>query len=275
MSNWGALYDGQRWESTSITDGTSVGKTIAGHATNANEKGDWVEIIAATAFGASGLLISGRPFSAGIDHLLDIGVGAAASEQVIVPNLMLGSGTNRDHAMWYFPIHIPAGARIAGRSQGTTANDSCRVMVYLLGQGFAAAAPYSSVTTYGAATADSGGTSIDPGATANTKGGWIEIVAATTREHAGFVLGFGNQVNTARTSATVALDVAIGAAGSEQKILVDVFFQLDGGADNPRPSCTPFIPLHLPAGVRLAIQAASSTNDATDRLFDAAIYAVS
>lgn len=54
---------------------------------------------------------------------LDIGIGAAAAEQVLVENIaVFGSGTGVLTQQWYgpFPVDIPAGTRLAVRAQERT-----------------------------------------------------------------------------------------------------------------------------------------------------------
>lgn len=50
---------------------------------------------------------------------LDIAIGGAGSEQVIIPNLLFGvhaSGDTIDPTTYSFPVDIPAGVRLAART---------------------------------------------------------------------------------------------------------------------------------------------------------------
>jgi hypothetical protein len=65
-------------------------------------------------------------------HFVDIGVGAGGAEAVIIPDLA-GCQTglyDRTGIVWYwFPFFIPAGTRIAARSQGNAASSIVRVVM--------------------------------------------------------------------------------------------------------------------------------------------------
>lgn len=79
----------------------------------------------------------GSSTAASTDWLLDIGVGGAGSEQVVIPNLYFthgassGAGPN-PFVMGPFPVNIPAGSRLVARVQSgniTAASRVCDVVV--------------------------------------------------------------------------------------------------------------------------------------------------
>jgi hypothetical protein len=79
----------------------------------------------------------GSTTNAATDWLLDIGVGAAASEQVILPNLyfslggQIGSGPT-PFVLGPFPVNVPSGSRLVARVQSgntTAASRVCDVTV--------------------------------------------------------------------------------------------------------------------------------------------------
>ena len=72
--------------------------------------------------------------------LVDVAIGGAGSEQIIIPNRPLVSsalnGEFTPHVLGPFPVTIPTGSRIAVRGQSTTndASDRCfDVVVYGVG----------------------------------------------------------------------------------------------------------------------------------------------
>lgn len=88
-------------------------------------KGSWVTAIASLDADCFGLLIcinSNSAASASRNTVVDIGVGSAGSEIVVIPDLIAGNAvqyTGFGGGLWYwFPVFIPAGSRIALRSQG-------------------------------------------------------------------------------------------------------------------------------------------------------------
>lgn len=246
---------------TASSDATAV----AGSAT-ANVKGAWVEVSASWP-GYGGVAFTGQ--LSFYDHLFDIAVGALGSEVVIAENLYLGHGsTMRLMPLYTLPISINAGERVSVRVQAGFASLVPNVFVY--------SAPVQKVlgrcTTYGADTADSGGVSVDPGSTANTKGAWHEIAASTTNDIKALILTLGNAGDSSRTTCKFLVDVGIGAAGSEQVIISNYGAAARSEHDCVLPQVSQLIDVSIPAGSRIAVRAQCDITTAGDRLFDAIIY---
>lgn len=94
--------------------------------TTANTKTSWVEITTGITQPVDGLLVGVGPGdqiarAAGQNYLLDIGIGAAASESVLLPNLSISLHEDIDVPMpcmlGPFPALVPASARLAARAQ--------------------------------------------------------------------------------------------------------------------------------------------------------------
>lgn len=242
-----------------------------------NTKGVWVEIIAATTVDACGILLNvGRTGSAATDILIDLAIGAAGSELAILNNLLVSTPTNPCFGELYvlsIPIHIPAGTRLSFRSQAFTAIGTASLFIHLISGGFLYPQPASLITTYGAATADSGGTPIDPGSSVNTKGAYVQMTAACSRIRA-FFWAIGSARNAAVSYADWLVDVAVGVAGSEHVIVPDLFVSA-GVVGSIRPKFLGPIPMDIPEGSRIAVRAQCTINDATDRLFDLILYGIS
>ena len=232
----------------------------------ANTKGSWVEVEDSLTSDAQGLLLTFGDSSSD-DYLFDIGVGAAASEVVVVANIpwcrQLASSGIKESA--YIPFRIAAGARVSLRCQNTVGGGTASAGVTFLHA--VPLSPCTVATTYGAATADSGGTSVDPGSSANTKGAYSQITASTTGAIKWLLVGIGNQVNTTRTSANWLMDIATGGAGAEVVLIPNLNLQAGAGLDVMHPHYFSF-PCDIPSGTRLAVRAQCSITDATDRLFD-------
>jgi hypothetical protein len=267
------LFDNSKIAGIGAVGSTSKGTVIT--AGTANAKGSWVALSTSTPNDADGLVILIGQNSASADYLVDIGIGAAGSETVIISNLCIGGKipmVRTSSPIW--PIPIPAGTRVSARCQSTTASATLTVQALLLQQGLMTSAPLARVNTYGDATADSGGTSVDPGATINTKGAWTQIAASTTNPHTGLVIGIGNQANTIRTTADILLDIGVGAAAAEQIIIPDFQVREDSTDDFMLPCQSHLFFATIPAGTALSARAQCSINDATDRLFDVVLYGV-
>lgn len=276
MGDW-PLYDGQGTETAGATSASSTGVAVTASGST-NTKGSWAELIASTARDAVGLIVNiGRGHTATADFLVDIGIGAASSETVLVPNLKGDNGSNTlGPGQIFLPIGIPAGTRISARCQSTSASAVSRIQVVTMYGSWLTAPPLGRVTDYGTATGDSGGVSIDPGGSANTKGSWAQITASTTNPIRSMLVAVGNQNNSSRGAATDwLLDVGIGGSGSEQVIVADWHVEVATSDDNLEPHYLGPIPVNIPAGTRLAARSqASNILDATDRLFDVIAYGI-
>lgn len=271
MADWPLLGDGSRCEAAGIS--SSAGTTVTANAA-ANTEGSYAQLIASTAFDARWVLVYLDDQSAQADYLVDLAVGAAASEQIVAADLLASAGqTNAAMPHPYLlPLWIPAGSRLAARCQSSTGGADIKVSAHLFTTGFMPSSPLSILDTYGAAAADSGGVSVDPGGTINTKGAWSELTASTTRSARFLWLALGNQINTVRSEGFFLIDVGVGAGGSEQVILPNLRAAGLAGPDGMGPFVIGPLPVMIPSGVRVAARAQCSINDATDRLFDAVLY---
>ena len=144
--------------------GTSVAAGGSPHTKNTT----YTTLVATTSYASYGILVGvgnvGTTASTNTRTLVDIAIGAAASEQVIIPNLMAGQvGASNSASIgpqyYYFPIVIPAGVRISATSQSLAAADTVHVTVHLFQHQVPGKWYGSRVTAYGANTADSTGTS--------------------------------------------------------------------------------------------------------------------
>jgi hypothetical protein len=104
---------------------TSAGVDINEPSSSANTKGSYSQITASTDYPIRQLWLAQTNLKsasvAQLHRLADIAVGAASSEQIIVPDLSLRAWDGPDHHMQNvlgpIPVNIPAGTRIAIRSQ--------------------------------------------------------------------------------------------------------------------------------------------------------------
>lgn len=267
-------YDGGRAESIGASLATTIGTSVTPSA-SANTKGAWAQLIAVTAFDATGILVWLNSQGPGQDVLFDIGVGGAGVEQVLIENVPTAEfGGNVGH-VWYFPIEVPAGSRISARAQVNAAGaGTLFASAMMLAGGMKSPQVLGRVTTYGANTADSGGVQIDPGGVVNTKGLYSEIVASTTNPIKKLIISHANQNNSVRLDARWFVDIAVGGAGSEQIIISNVFLICSANIDRIMPTSFPPIDVEIPAGTRIAARAQCSITDATGRLFDLLLHGV-
>jgi hypothetical protein len=239
--------------------------TVTAGAT-AHTKGSWTQLISSTTYDAYGIWIGidGVHVSAAVsNYLVDIGVGPAGSEQVIIPNLNVwgadatAAGLN-PHQFW-FPVYIPAGSRIAARSQSVTASKTCRVMVMLDAVPWYGLWGLGPVVDYGTDLTTSSGTSVTPGSGAF--GSWVQV-GTTSRDHTFWTVSMDYLNNAAVSSLTTLVEVGVGPSGAQRSLGVIRFRsttseQIAGG---PFPLFLASLP--VPSGTAVWARAASGATTA-------------
>ena len=170
----GGYFPADGWALMALTTYPAITLTSGG---GANSKGAYVEIVASTPYDSSRLhVIAGSGNIASVRFLIDLATGAAGSETVVVSNLAIAEGSlntviGQGVAL---DVDIPAGARLSARCQASTGSDQYTIGVLLEDR------PLASLTnpvTYGANTVSTRGTQVDPGATAGTKGAYVQFSA--------------------------------------------------------------------------------------------------
>ena len=113
-----------------ITNGKGVNVDPGGVA---NTKSAWVEIAASTNRAHQWLMmaVSAGDFAIALGHrwLIDVGIGGAGSEVVLIPDLLAGAADIYDGIAggpWEFPIYIPQGSRLTVRAQDSQTTDNDR-----------------------------------------------------------------------------------------------------------------------------------------------------
>lgn len=231
----------------------------------------WTQLIASTSFDADGFYILYLAANGVADFLVDIGTGAAAAEVAFISNLYFSGCNGFTNIGWmYCPMAVPAGVRIAVRCQSSDANANMNIGLILCKGGPYRAQRCTRATTYGANTGDSGGTPVDPGGSANTFGGWVEINSSITNPIKFAMVCAGGQNNAARTDATHLTEMGIGANPNEVLVSNRMYTRQIGGVfDGVYPSLYGVWPTRpIPAGSRLVARSSCSTTDATDRVMD-------
>lgn len=244
-------------------------------AGTANVKGAYAQIIASTDVDAHFITIYLAAGSAAGTYLVDFAVGAAASERIIINNLISQpSHVVQNGYVYQFSIFIPAGTRIAARVQSNVASATMQICCTLGDYAFTGFTTLGVVETYGATTASSQGTVVDPGATANTKGAYVEMVATTGYPIRMLYLAFGHIGTTTTVTRNWFLDIATGAAASERVIIENVMIQDESTGDMCDPTTLGPFPVSIPAGVRIAARCQSEIATATARNLNLCVYGV-
>jgi hypothetical protein len=165
---------------------TARGGTVIPSVATPNTKSGWTVVIASTAEDAYGLWLGVRDVatsSASTPHLLDLGVGPAGQERVLVPNLDVGHAAGFVAQLmlrYWFPCYIPKGSRVVARSQWAITQRSPRVFLSLDAVPWYGIGIVGPVVDYGTDLANSRGTGVLSGA--NAWGDWVQL-GTTSRDH--------------------------------------------------------------------------------------------
>lgn len=274
MADFPLFGDGIEVGEVGTVTATTQGTTLTASGT-ANTKGSYAELVASTSGAINGftLNLGGFTIASTADFLLDLAIGAGGSEEVIIPNVLfsVGAGSDLDfYKSTSFPINIPAGSRVSARIQSTLLSSQISVSLNTIPSFFSSGPLFHSCIELGADTSDSGGLLVDPGSTANTKGSWVEFTSSLSEDIRGILVLQGQQANATQRVQRVLFDVAVGAGGSEEIILSEIFARVM--ADEQVGGMNSFVPVSVVVGSRLAIRSQNSDNNATDRLIDYVIY---
>lgn len=253
---------------------TSRGVTLTRPASD-NTPGSWTTIIAAAAdsVGAFTLTVcTPLPFPATfgqrISALVDVAYGA--SNTVVVSGIPVSAYSGQwSVTSVCLPCDIPTGEPIKVRYQASDLAVDIDWFATL--HTFGPTASAINPITMGAVTADSGGTEIDPGAAANTKGSWVEIEDSTTADFAGLVLvpSIRDANSKSTNNLSWLIDIGTGPAASETVLVGNI--NIVGDIPVPSPIR---LPISVATGTRLAVRAQCNSTDPEDRVFDAVLIGI-
>ena len=117
----------QRWADWGTVLASSSGTTVVAGG-SAHTKGGYSQLVAATAFTSKWLMIMMTWSDPNRNFVVDISVGAAAAEQIIIPDLFTFDGSG-----WsvLIPFSVPEGSRISARC--ASQNGSSGTIISILG----------------------------------------------------------------------------------------------------------------------------------------------
>jgi hypothetical protein len=238
----------------------------------------YTQLIASTSFDAYAVMILfANVFSAAAatSMLVDIAIGAAASETVLIPNLNAGGATditvvNVGGQRYWFPIYVPAGSRLSATAQGTIASDTVSVSVWLYGRPLRPVWAGQIVDDYGTNLATSRGVDVASGVS-SAEGAFTQIVASTSQAHSYVAAGMGLAADTTISAGTGFLDLGVGAA-TETVVAENMPFGV-----STSEALTQFVPFcccqQVASGERLAARCSYTGSSAQS--YDVSLYGVS
>lgn len=246
------------------TSQAAAGKVTVTASASADTKGSWVELIAASTFDFDAGLIyleTSNTNQSGTDtgQLLDIGIGGAGSEIVVIANIPTGWAAITS-GVW-IPLRLPAGVRVAARVQASTGSDTVDVGIKLWEPGDAPV--YEHCETIGALTASSSGTGVE--ATA-----WTQLIASCAGPIRAIVPVFDMGPGGSFGGDVSEFDIGVGASSSEVQVYPpdgeSFSLRLETGATeaveswHPRNGPLP-TQFNIPAGTRIAARRPNGARD--------------
>lgn len=269
----------------------TAGSTGTGFSSNSNlnQKGAWVNFGSPT-FDYEWVSIGVGASSAGADYVFDLGVwsGSVTDSFVIAGDLRLSAvkGAGDLFLAYTLPIRIPKGevgvSGISMRCASSASVATLRAVVTgssatpLGGPSFSRIVPFYTPAT-------SRGVTIDPGATANTKGAWTTVgtvgITSTLSSIDALIVGIGPNVDVTRTgSATGLLDIGISGSWGERVEIPNLLWGFSTTSDTPFPSVYgPFPATFNNNGTvgtfTVSARAQSSNTTAGDRTLDLGVWA--
>jgi hypothetical protein len=253
---------------TAVPDGASVNTygTVTELISAANNTRDsWaIEI---------GFMATTTPSALAGEGALDILIGGA-TDDVLINSLLVGGTYMGGMRSYFFPLHIPAGLRIAARFSSAYTHTTDPGVVCTLYSGSAPGGMKSGrkVTTYGTKASNSRGVSITPGQN-GAAGSWTQIVASTTEDHFYFMPGFQVEVDTTIASVGM-MNVGIGVGAATEERIGTWWFSKNASEQQSGPNPARGVNRWVPSGTRLSMQASVSSTTA-DSNHGGLIYAVS
>lgn len=231
--------------------------------------GAWTQLVASCPFDTMWVMLEVQGGAS--EYLIDVGIGPVGSEVAVLPQIgFSGVVGGTSHVNSYsIPFTIPMGERISIRAMTSNAvAQNLIVNLYATYAGFLGEGEYTvGVGIINTASAVRGSV-IDPGAVANTKGAWVTLATAgVVGLYFQYILLFvGTNQNAQTVSKNWSVDIAIGAAGSEQLVIPDIRFYLDVGYKLILPSVIGPIPWMNFGSARIAARASCDSALATERI---------
>ena len=259
---WANLATSRRGASVTVTTGSP-----------AHTAGAWAELVASMPEQIDGFTLRlgiGNTSGADTSRLMDVGVGAAGSEVVVVENMMVGY--NGAAADYYLPVRVPKGARLAVRARGAADSDG-RTVEWDSANTSNMLGPIrrrpdlprpTRLLTAGADTATSGGVVLTAPGSTHTKAAWTTVSSGFAVPLRGLLAFTSIAPGTTNTPASGYLlwDVAMGAAGAETLLAANTA-STTGSTESIAGGRATAVWRHIPAGIRIAgrYQRASTSID--------------
>ncbi len=219
------------------------------------------------------IAITGTGLSAtAAEAAVDILVGGA-TDDVLIPALLCGytaAASGPGVTRYFFPLHIPAGVRIAATLASVRAGITAQIGIWLYGGGTPPWRVGRKVTAYGTQINNARGQAVTPTASGGAASA-TQMTASSGADHFYFCPGFQPATDTTITPAGW-VSVGIGVGASTEERIGTWWFGKDTAESmvSQVPSFGAW--REVPSGTRLTLLASNS--GANDAAYDGLIYAV-
>lgn len=253
---------------------TTATNTVITAPGSINTKGAWTQLSSSLPFDVCGILVNYQDSGGSVDGwlLFDIGIGSSGNEWPVIENVfnmnmdVSTSGSIGNFGAKFFPVNLRAGARLSARQQvNTLSGKVANLSVSLFGVPPGGLQGGSRIIAIGADTANSRGTVVGP-ASSTAWGSWVELTASCPAQIVAIMPYCFNVQAVTVANVRSALDIALGASGSEFPLverLVSVADKSNNkctGGVNMAPSA--WLPCNIPAGARVSARMKHSVSEA-------------
>jgi hypothetical protein len=264
---------------TNDSDPTGGAGTTLTSSASTHTYGTWTQIgpTDGLAYASSSVLVelnTGFTAATTRNSYVDIGIGPDSSNVTVIVEKLCGSGaTGNSGKMYYLPLRIPPDVKIWARTQHTTASGTIKINISVMGgnQNPGTFPTVSQIVCLGAVTASTTGTAITIGAS-GAEGAWTQIVASTTDDYAGLMIGGPFYIDTNMTAGpSYTFDASVGGSGSELTVGENLTKATIFSAAEDWVSWSVPTMLGIPAAQRLCIRGSCSA--ASESSISVVLYA--
>lgn len=249
------------------TPTTTAGTSVTSGA--ANTYGTWTQIHAGLTYASNWVTVNlNNNFSNNVNRnaYVDIGIGPNSGAVTTIVEKLCGTGASSGVGrQYFFPLRIPPDTPIWARHQNVQASTAIGVQFTATGNNMnPGTMPFvSQIVCLGAVTATTEGTSITVGNAA--EGNWTQIVASTTAEYAGLMIGGHFTTDTSWSSLfNYSYDIGLGASTQEFTVGENITTTMTVSSNEQMVSTSFPTFLGVPTGSRISVRGScSSTPDSS------------
>lgn len=257
---------GSRSEALGITNAGTPGVTITANA-SANVKGSYATIGTPTFdYNAITLIMRGAGTGNPMRFLADLALGA--TPDVVADNLLFHHDRNNEASVYCLPLFCPSGVAIKARIQASTGSEtmSATLIGHSIGPTWTRGA--SMIVACGADTANTAGTQMDPGGTANTLGTYATLSSGLNQDAFAYLLAISKR-DVVNTDVSWICNIGLGATPD---VIGQIPLYVDNANDTPDPKVYGPVMQSIPRAVAIKSAVQCSITTATERLIETILY---